>query len=143
MAGVPENRGKRGLVSSLGYGYDSSLGLSALHLPLSSSVLSAPTVIGSHLPYTSSVLSAPAISTLSAPTVIKTVHSAPIVKTVVSQPQILSYASAPSLGLASSLDLHSLSYGSSLPSVYSSGLLKSYNLGGLPVTSHINDLHAW
>ncbi|XP_045480205.1 uncharacterized protein LOC123684798 [Harmonia axyridis] len=138
MAGAPENRGKRGLVSSLGYGlgYDASLGLSSLHLPLASSVLSAPSIsaissptviktvqtapiINSHLPISTSVLSAP--------TVIKTVQTAPVVSHVVSQPQVLSVGS--SLGLGSSLDLHS------------AGLLNSYNLGGIPVTGHVSDLY--
>lgn len=137
MAGAPDNRGKRGLVSSLGYGYGASLDLSSLHLPLASSVLAAPTVVKTV--HTSPIIrsSLPlSASLLSAPTVIKTVQSAPLINHVIAEPHVLNYAAAPSLGLASSLDLHGLGYGSA-------GLLNSYNLGGLPLTSHVNDLHAW
>ncbi|KAL3266290.1 hypothetical protein HHI36_010470 [Cryptolaemus montrouzieri] len=131
--GASENREKRGLISSLGYGIDSSLSslsASSLSLPLSASVISSPSI-------------------LSSPTIIKTVEPLPIVKTVVApqyhvikaiapQPLTVSYVSAPAISLAPSLSLssHSLGSYSSLPSVSSGGLLKSYKWGGIPVTSY-------
>ncbi|KAK9870315.1 hypothetical protein WA026_006401 [Henosepilachna vigintioctopunctata] len=101
-AGAPENRDKRGLISSLGYGWDHSL---ALHAPSWSHSVAAP------------IVAAPIVA---APTVVKTISHAPIIrtivapqpiiKTVVSAPHIYSYAPAPVISYGHSLSSLPLGY---------------------------------